>query len=86
MIGGRQGHVDAQLMARDRTRGPVVPRAPALRDPNNSAASDGFDVSFGTYVIDAAAGIVRHQLPGRCLQPMWVAPSSVTFCCAATRC
>ncbi len=29
-----------------------------------------------------AAGIVRHQLPGRCLQPMWVAPSSVTFCCA----
>ncbi|MDQ8159430.1 MAG: lipocalin-like domain-containing protein [Gemmatimonadota bacterium] len=59
-----QGHVAAQLMARDRTRGPVVPTPPALRDPNNSAASDGYDAYFGTYVIDAAAGIVRHQLLG----------------------
>ena len=59
-----QGHVAAQLMARDRTRGPVAASAPALRDPNNSAASGGYDAYFGTYVIDAAAGIVRHQLLG----------------------
>jgi hypothetical protein len=64
-----EGHVQAQLMARDRTKAmrasaaaPVV--TPAVADPNNSAASGGYDAYFGTYRIDAAAGTVTHTLIG----------------------
>lgn len=57
-----RGHVQAQLMARDRTR--AVAAAPSAADPNNSAASGGYDAYFGTYVLDAAAGTVTHRLTG----------------------
>jgi len=58
-----RGHVQAQLMARDRTRG-AVSDVSASADPNNSAASGGYDAYFGTYRIDAAAGTVTHRLIG----------------------
>lgn len=59
----RRGHVQAQLMARDRSRAAPSP-APVANDPNNSAASGGYDAYFGTYVIDAARGTVTHHLTG----------------------
>lgn len=58
-----RGHVQAQLMARDRTRA-TAGAAPEVADPNNSAASGGYDAYFGTYVIDSAAGTVTHRLIG----------------------
>jgi hypothetical protein len=63
------GHVQAQLMARDRMRAPngasATPgAAPVVADPNNSAASGGYDAYFGTYAIDGATGTVTHHLVG----------------------
>ena len=58
-----RGHVQAQLMARDRAKAAKA-AAPSVADPNNSAASGGYDAYFGTYVIDAKAGTVTHQLTG----------------------
>lgn len=58
-----RGHVQAQLMARDRAKAAQA-AAPSAADPNNSAASGGYDAYFGTYVIDAKAGTVTHHLTG----------------------
>jgi hypothetical protein len=38
--------------------------APVVADPNNSAASGGYDAYFGTYAIDGATGTVTHHLVG----------------------
>jgi len=58
-----RGHVQAQLMARDRAR--AAASAPSMvSDPNNSAASGGYDAYFGTYQVDAVAGTVTHRLIG----------------------
>ena len=58
-----KGHVAAQLMARDRTKGAAVTPPTAL-DPNNSAARGGYDAYFGTYELDAATHTVKHHLLG----------------------
>jgi hypothetical protein len=58
-------HVSAQLTARQRD--PVTtatPSTPAVRDPNNSAASGGYDAYFGRYELDQKAGLVTHVLEG----------------------
>ena len=59
----------AQFMKRDRgaenpaaaPNGATGSGAPAA---NNSAASNGYDAYFGTYVVDAPAGLVTVQLEG----------------------
>ncbi len=55
-----RGYFAAQFMRRDRspgTQGADV--APSL---NNSAAVDGYDAYFGTYVLDPAAGTIATTL------------------------
>ncbi|MBY0491754.1 MAG: lipocalin-like domain-containing protein [Gemmatimonadaceae bacterium] len=58
-----RGHVQAQLMARDRAKAATA-AAPSVADPNNSAASGGYDAYFGTYTFDAKTGTVTHHLIG----------------------
>jgi lipocalin-like protein len=57
-----RGHVAAQLMARDRTKPAVSTPTVSPPDPNNSAASGGYDAYFGTYEVDAARHTVTHHL------------------------
>jgi hypothetical protein len=45
-----RGHVAAQLMARDRTKPAATTPTVSPPDPNNSAASGGYDAYFGTTV------------------------------------
>jgi hypothetical protein len=59
-----QGHVSAQLMARQRGAVTGAPVATTVRDPNNSAASGGYDAYFGTYAIDLVTHTVTHHLIG----------------------
>lgn len=58
-----RGHVQAQLMARDRATAAAA-TALSVADPNNSAASGGYDAYFGTYTFDAKTGTVTHRLIG----------------------
>lgn len=64
------GNVSAQLMAPDRGAGAVPKRTAPRRqsgsavDPNNSAASDGYDAYFGRATFDEKAGTVTHELVG----------------------
>ena len=57
-----RGDVAAQLMARDRTKPAVTTPNGSPPDPNNSAASGGYDAYFGTYEVDAARHTVTHHL------------------------
>lgn len=57
-----RGHVAAQLMARDRTKSARTTTSVSAPDPNNSAASGGYDAYFGTYEVDAARHTVTHHL------------------------
>ena len=49
-------------MARDRTKPAVTTPTVSPPDPNNSAASGGYDAYFGTYEVDAARHTVTHHL------------------------
>lgn len=59
-----KGHVSAQLMARDRSKPAPTAGTSTPRDPNNSAASGGYDAYFGTYTLDPATHTVTHHLLG----------------------
>jgi hypothetical protein len=58
-----QVRVDMQLFL-PQTREITPGAAPVVADPNNSAASGGYDAYFGTYAIDGATGTVTHHLVG----------------------
>jgi len=62
-------HFAAQFMRRDRGAegagsGPAVAAPPAVPASNNSVASNGYDAYFGTYEMDASAGLVTIRLEG----------------------
>ena len=59
------GHVSAQLMRRT-SRSPQAiltspPQSPATAASNNSAAVNGYDAYFGTYVVDIRSHTVTHH-------------------------
>jgi len=60
----------AQFTRRDRASAsadaanPASSAGPAVRGANNSAASDGYDAYFGSYTVDARAGLVTVHLEG----------------------
>ena len=59
------GHVSAQLMRRT-SRSPQAiltspPQSPATAASNNSAAINGYDAYFGTYVVDIRSHTVTHH-------------------------
>lgn len=59
----------AQFMKRDRGAGNAVAAAGCATSPgapaaNNSAATNGYDAYFGSYVVDAPAGLVTVYLEG----------------------
>jgi hypothetical protein len=62
IIYDRRGHVSAQLMARNRARSTTTSPIAAAPDPNNSAASGGYDAYFGTYEVDSVRRTVTHHL------------------------
>lgn len=69
VIYDRTGHFSAQFMKRDRSAPAAAPAsAPMQAAPsdakNNTAAQDGYDAYFGTYVVDDAKGTVTQQLLG----------------------
>ena len=57
-----RGHVSAQLMARDRASSATTSPTAAAPDPNNSAASGGYDAYFGTYEVDSVQHTITHHL------------------------
>jgi Lipocalin-like domain len=62
-------HFAAQFMRRDREsdaapRQTQAPPAAVVSNANNSAASNGYDAYFGTYTLDAPAGLVTVRLVG----------------------
>ena len=59
-----QQHVATQLMARRRDSSTAVVAPQAPQDPNNSAASGGYDAYFGRYEVDTVTGTVTHILEG----------------------
>jgi hypothetical protein len=61
-----QTHFATQFMRRDRGAGAAVAAAtsPAIPGANNSLASNGYDAYFGTYTLDAPAGLVTTHLEG----------------------
>lgn len=62
IIYDRRGHVAAQLMARDRGRSAATSPTSLPPDPNNSAASSGYDAYFGTYEVDSVDHSITHHL------------------------
>ena len=61
----------AQFTQRDRTASasadaatPASSAGPAVRGANNSAASDGYDAYFGSWTVDARAGLATVHLEG----------------------
>ncbi len=60
------GYFAAQFMRRDRSAGAGAGAGAAVVAPslNNSAAVDGYDAYFGTYVLDRAAGTIATTLEG----------------------
>ena len=56
------GNFAAQFMKRDRSD--VATAAPARAGLNNSAAVNGYDAYFGTYVVDEASSSVTQKLLG----------------------
>lgn len=62
LVYDRAGHFAAQFMKRARGGPPAAPAARA--GPNNTAARDGYDAYFGTYVVDDAQGTVTQTLRG----------------------
>jgi hypothetical protein len=58
------GNVSAQLMSRHRSGTVGTESTATALDPNNSAASGGYDAYFGRYAVDSVTGTVTHQLIG----------------------